>query len=95
MSARRVFEDGFRFALPILRAAYGSRGGAHQSRGEFEPAIDDYSAQIELTPIDPKAHGARSKAHADKQDEVATLADQQKAIELTRQPDDGGLRAPR
>ena len=46
-----------------IAAAFKSRGDAHDDKGEYELALDDYAEALALSPQDPEALNSRGASH--------------------------------
>jgi tetratricopeptide (TPR) repeat protein len=65
-----------------LAEAYFDRGGAKVSKSDWDGAIADYSAAIQLKPDYPEAYYNRGSARGSKGDETGATADHARAFQL-------------
>jgi tetratricopeptide (TPR) repeat protein len=65
-----------------LAIAHGERGNAHHDKGQYDPAIADYTKAIELNPTDAVVYNNRGIAYRAKGDNDSAIADYSKVVEL-------------
>jgi tetratricopeptide (TPR) repeat protein len=66
----------------MLAIAYGNRGNAHHDKGEYGPAIADYSKAIALDPADAVVYNNRGIAYRAMGDIGSAIADYTRVVEL-------------
>ncbi|MBL6749848.1 MAG: tetratricopeptide repeat protein [Nevskia sp.] len=67
---------------PDLAIAYFNRAEAYLAEGEYDSAIADYDALLQLSPNDPEYYYSRGEAYRGKGDKDQAIADYTQAIKL-------------